>query len=89
MILLFYSLISIQDAEALCLRIAILQEGKFVALENCENLKNKHGNNFTLNIKSNPELRRGSMDEIKPIKRMIEETFPGIIYKEYCPQVSK
>lgn len=89
-------LISIQDIEALCLRVSILCDGKFITIGTFEDLKDMYGN-FILSIKVNPN-QEDLLEEKKFIIYIIMETFPDIIYKEtslevylidFCSNISK
>lgn len=77
---------SIEDVEALCLRVSILREGKFIIIGNFEDLKNMYGNVILLVTLNN--LNQELNEETKFIKYIIIETFPGIILKETSLEVS-
>ncbi|XP_051155722.1 phospholipid-transporting ATPase ABCA3-like [Leptopilina boulardi] len=71
---------SIEDVEALCLRVSILREGKFIIIGNFEDLKNMYGNVILFVTLNN--LNQELNEETKFIKYIIIESFPGIILKE-------
>ncbi|XP_011872822.1 PREDICTED: ATP-binding cassette sub-family A member 3-like isoform X5 [Vollenhovia emeryi] len=70
---------SMQEAEAVCLRVGIVVNGQFTAIGSCEQLKAKYGRNFILNIKVVPGYQLATLERIKKI---IDETFPAIKFKD-------
>ncbi|XP_024936975.1 ATP-binding cassette sub-family A member 3 isoform X2 [Cephus cinctus] len=70
---------NMEEAEALCLRVGILVDGQFIALDSCESLKQKHGSNFTLRIRLHTEFKQETLDAVM---KTIEEAFPKIVFKD-------
>ncbi|EFN75609.1 ATP-binding cassette sub-family A member 3 [Harpegnathos saltator] len=70
---------SMGEAEAICLRVGILVSGQFTAIGSCENLKAKHGRNFILSIKVIPGFQ---LENLEKIKKIINEAFPTIRFKD-------
>ncbi|OBS63686.1 hypothetical protein A6R68_07775 [Neotoma lepida] len=65
---------SMEECEALCTRIAIMVQGKFMCLGSPQHLKNKFGNIYTMNIK----FKTGTGDNvITDFKKFITKVFPG------------
>nr|KAF7411061.1 hypothetical protein H0235_013668 [Vespula pensylvanica] len=71
---------SIQEAEAMCIRVGILMKGRFVTIDSCENLKRKHDNNFILSISVMPAFQD---QHIITINNILNEAFPGIKLKDF------
>lgn len=71
--------LSMQEAEAMCLRVGILVNGQFVATGSCEHLRRKHGHQFILSIKVVPGFQFANFEKMKKI---IDETFPTISFKD-------
>ncbi|ERE78155.1 ATP-binding cassette sub-family A member 3, partial [Cricetulus griseus] len=64
---------SMEECEALCTRLAIMVQGKFVCLGSPQHLKNKFGNVYTMNIK----FKTGTDgDVIMDFKNFITKVFP-------------
>lgn len=53
---------SMEEAEILCSRIAILAKGSLICIGSPQHLKSKYGSGYTLEIK----LKSSSSDEMKP-----------------------
>ncbi|XP_011687936.1 PREDICTED: ATP-binding cassette sub-family A member 2-like isoform X2 [Wasmannia auropunctata] len=70
---------SMQEAEAMCLRVGILVNGQFTAIGSCEYLRAIYGRNFILNIKIIPGYQLANLEKIKKI---IDEFFPAIKFKD-------
>ncbi|KAL2714403.1 phospholipid-transporting ATPase ABCA1-like [Vespula squamosa] len=71
---------NMQEAEAMCTRVGILVEGRFVVIDSCENLKRKHDNNFILNIGVIPAFQN---QHLITINNIVNEAFPGIKLKDF------
>uniref|UniRef100_A0A8C2MJ39 ATP-binding cassette, sub-family A member 14 n=2 Tax=Cricetulus griseus TaxID=10029 RepID=A0A8C2MJ39_CRIGR len=70
---------SMEECEALCTRLAIMVQGKFVCLGSPQHLKNKFGNVYTMNIK----FKTGTDgDVIMDFKNFITKVFPGSKLKQ-------
>ncbi|XP_040829656.1 phospholipid-transporting ATPase ABCA3-like [Ochotona curzoniae] len=65
---------SMEECDALCTRLAIMVQGKFVCLGSPQHLKNKFGNVYTVNIKFKPGTDEDTVNEFKSF---IERVFPG------------
>ncbi|KAG7199665.1 hypothetical protein KM043_014258 [Ampulex compressa] len=76
---LLFTTHNMQEAEAMCLRVGILVDGQFVAIGSCEQFKEKHGSNFVMSIGIAPGFR---VENVEVVKRLIDETFPGIKFKD-------
>lgn len=63
-----------EECDALCTRLAIMVQGKFVCLGSPQHLKNKFGNVYTVNIKFKPGTDEDTVNEFKSF---IERVFPG------------
>ncbi|XP_067203769.1 ATP-binding cassette sub-family A member 17-like isoform X1 [Linepithema humile] len=70
---------SMREAEAMCLRVGILVNGQFVTIGSYEHLRRKHEHNFILSIKVIPGFQFANFEKIKKI---IDETFPAIKFKD-------
>jgi len=70
---------SMEEAEAMCLRIGILVNGQFVAIGSCEQIKNRYYRHFILTIKVTPGYR---FENLEKIKEIMNEIFPTIKLKE-------
>ncbi|XP_045398713.1 phospholipid-transporting ATPase ABCA3-like isoform X2 [Lemur catta] len=66
---------SMEECDALCTRLAIMVQGKFMCLGSPQHLKNKFGNIYILKAKVKTE------DKSKDFKTFIEMTFPGSVLK--------
>ncbi|XP_021491365.1 phospholipid-transporting ATPase ABCA3-like [Meriones unguiculatus] len=70
---------SMEECEALCTRLAIMVQGKFVCLGSPQHLKNKFGNIYTMNLK----FKTGTdEDVIEDFKHFIAEVFQGSELKQ-------
>ncbi|XP_006153330.1 ATP-binding cassette sub-family A member 3-like [Tupaia chinensis] len=70
---------SMEECEALCTRLAIMVQGKFVCLGSPQHLKNKFGNIYILKIKLKNDADETVIEELKTF---IAKTFPGNILKQ-------
>jgi ABC-2 type transport system ATP-binding protein len=59
---MFFSSHILSEVEKICDRVAIIRDGRLVALENVETLKNKRGKIIRLKIKEEPDKFRGPKD---------------------------
>ncbi|KAM9208960.1 phospholipid-transporting ATPase ABCA3-like [Dugong dugon] len=64
---------SMEECEALCTRLAIMENGKFKCLGSPQYLKNKFGSGFTLLAKVK---RNKSLIQLQALKTFIKTTFP-------------
>lgn len=65
---------SMEECEALCTRLAIMVQGKFMCLGSPQHLKNKFGNVYTMTIK----FKSGTGDKvITDFKKFVTNAFPG------------
>ncbi|KAM9583968.1 phospholipid-transporting ATPase ABCA3-like [Trichechus inunguis] len=64
---------SMEECEALCTRLAVMENGKFKCLGSPQYLKNKFGSGFTLLAKVK---RNKSLIELQALKTFIKTTFP-------------
>ena len=64
-----------EECDALCTKIVIMVNGKFVCYGSPQHLKNKFGHGYTLIV------RLGTADQFiapaEPLKKYIADTFPG------------
>ncbi|RUS76071.1 hypothetical protein EGW08_016175 [Elysia chlorotica] len=67
---------SMEECDALCTRIAIMVNGKFVCLGSPQHLKNKFGQGYTLIVQMGL-LPDGSTAPNEPVINFICENFPG------------
>ncbi|XP_046829979.1 phospholipid-transporting ATPase ABCA3-like isoform X4 [Vespa crabro] len=72
---------NMQEAEAMCIRVGILVDGRFVVIDSCENLKRKHDNNFILTISVTPVFQ--DPQHLVIINNVMNEAFPGINLKDF------
>ncbi|CAH6793029.1 phospholipid-transporting ATPase ABCA3 [Phodopus roborovskii] len=70
---------SMEECEALCTRLAIMVQGKFMCLGSPQHLKNKFGNVYTMNIKFKTDT---GGDVITDFKKFITKVFPGSKLKQ-------
>jgi ATP-binding cassette subfamily A (ABC1) protein 3 len=84
--ILFYVCFSMEECEALCTRIAIMVNGKFVCLGSQQHLKSKFGQGYTIIAKmgSSPVVGLGGEDggivaptPIEPLVEYIQDCFPS------------
>lgn len=73
---LMRSLISMEECEALCTRLAVMVNGQFKCLGSPQHLKSKFGSGYTLLAKVHVEARFEDSDLLL-FKDFIESTFPG------------
>ena len=71
---LFFS--SMEECDALCTRIAIMVNGKFVCLGSPQHLKTKFGQGYTLIVQMGA-LADGSTAPNQPVYDFIGQNFPG------------
>jgi ABC-type multidrug transport system ATPase subunit len=64
-----------EECEALCTRLAIMVQGKFMCLGSPQHLKNKFGDIYTLNVKF--KTKNTDSNIIADFKRFIANVFPG------------
>ncbi|XP_006985786.1 phospholipid-transporting ATPase ABCA3-like isoform X1 [Peromyscus maniculatus bairdii] len=70
---------SMEECEALCTRLAIMVQGKFMCLGSPQHLKNKFGNVYTMTIK----FKSGTGDKvITDFKKFVTNAFPGSDLKQ-------
>ncbi|KAL8560975.1 hypothetical protein ACOMHN_061189 [Nucella lapillus] len=67
---------SMEECEALCTRIAIMVNGRFVCLGSTQHLKSKFGQGYTLVAKMD-SLADGTPAPIQPFLTSIQHTFPS------------
>ena len=67
---------SMEECDALCTRIAIMVNGKFVCLGSPQHLKNKFGQGYTLIVQMGA-LADGSIAPNQPVIDFIAQNFPG------------
>ncbi|GFO27765.1 ATP-binding cassette sub-family a member 3 [Plakobranchus ocellatus] len=67
---------SMEECEALCTRIAIMVNGRFMCLGSPQYLKNKFGQGYTLIIQLGA-LADGSTTPNQPVINFIKQNFPG------------
>ncbi|XP_006153359.1 ATP-binding cassette sub-family A member 3-like [Tupaia chinensis] len=67
---------SMEECDALCTRLAIMVQGKFMCLGSPQHLKNKFGNIYIMKAKVK------SMDKLEDFKIFITTRFPGSILKQ-------
>ena len=65
-----------EECDALCTRIAIMVNGKFVCLGSPQHLKNKFGQGYTLIVQMGA-LADGSTAPNQPVIDFIAQNFPG------------
>ncbi|NP_080734.3 ATP-binding cassette, sub-family A (ABC1), member 14 isoform X2 [Mus musculus] len=70
---------SMEECEALCTRLAIMVQGKFVCLGSPQHLKNKFGNIYTMTIKFKTDTDDNTVQDLKDF---IAEVFPGSDLKQ-------
>ncbi|XP_006876045.1 PREDICTED: ATP-binding cassette sub-family A member 3-like [Chrysochloris asiatica] len=70
---------SMEECEALCTRLTIMVNGKFVCLGSPQHLKNKFGQVYILKAKIKPDTGE---DKLEDFKTFISTTFPGSIIKQ-------
>ncbi|XP_012500397.1 PREDICTED: ATP-binding cassette sub-family A member 3-like [Propithecus coquereli] len=66
---------SMEECDALCTRLAIMVQGKFMCLGSPQHLKNKFGNIYILKAKVKTE------DKLEDFKTFITTIFPGSVLK--------
>ena len=71
-----YVLISMEECEALCTRLAVMVNGQFKCLGSPQHLKSKFGSGYTLLAKVHVEAELEDSDLLL-FKDFIESTFPG------------
>lgn len=64
---------SMEECDALCTKIVIMVNGKFVCLGSPQHLKNKFGQGYTLIIRTTTV---GESESSDPVKNYIKQTFP-------------
>lgn len=69
-------LISMEECEALCTRLAVMVNGQFKCLGSPQHLKSKFGSGYTLLAKVHVEAELEDSD-LLIFKDFIESTFPG------------
>lgn len=65
-----------EECDALCTRIAIMVNGKFMCLGSPQHLKNKFGQGYTLIVQLGT-LPDGTIAPNEPVVDYILENFPG------------
>uniref|UniRef100_A0A8C6I966 ABC transporter domain-containing protein n=1 Tax=Mus spicilegus TaxID=10103 RepID=A0A8C6I966_MUSSI len=70
---------SMEECEALCTRLAIMVQGKFVCLGSPQHLKNKFGNIYTMTIKFKTDTDDNTVQDLKDF---IAKVFPGSNLKQ-------
>lgn len=68
---------SMEEAEALCSRVAIQVDGRFRCLGSCQEIKNRYGDGFELNIRAKQKVNAKSVDDI--VKEWGEESLVSAI----------
>lgn len=63
-----------EECEALCTRLAIMVQGKFLCLGSPQHLKNKFGNVYIMIVKFKTDT---GDDVIKDFEGFIAQVFPG------------
>lgn len=70
------TLISMEECEALCTRLAVMVNGQFKCLGSPQHLKSKFGSGYTLLAKVHIDTELEDSD-LQLFKNFIESTFPG------------
>ncbi|XP_046904791.1 phospholipid-transporting ATPase ABCA1-like isoform X1 [Hypomesus transpacificus] len=68
---------SMEECEALCTRMAIMVNGRFVCLGSIQHLKSRFGEGYTLIVRVG-----GSPPTLAPVEEFVQDTFPGSVLKE-------
>ena len=72
----FFYINSMEECDALCTRLAIMINGKFVCMGSPQHLKNKFGQGYTLIVQMGA-LEDDSTAPNQPVIDFISENFPG------------
>lgn len=70
---------SMEEAEALCTRLAIMVDGQFKCLGNAQHLKNKFAKGFVLIIKIDRDV---DAELLAHVKNRVLQSFPSALFKE-------
>lgn len=67
--------LSMEECEALCTRLAIMVQGQFKCLGSPQHLKSKFGSGYSLRAKVRSE---GQQEALEEFKAFVDLTFPGV-----------